>query len=175
MPLNRRQVPANLPVQGWDFDITTSTSQESTSMSKKKKRKKNKELPSKQKPRPTPPGELKISEAILKVNEPLMARYQEPHRIKAIIFLTVMAWNISLFKGEKRIELQEEMIEELPAALGAEDVGIFLDSLEMLIERKEKMFPDVQEYILDHKVSFEGATFSLNVTAVPITEREKQN
>ena len=54
-------------------------------------------------------------------------------------------------------------------------MGIFLDSLEMLIERKEKMFPGVQEYILDHKVSFSGTTFSLNVTAVPITEREKKN
>ena len=40
----------------------------------------------------------------------------------------------------KDAELQEQMIEKLPAALGAEDLGIFLDSLEMLIERKEKMF-----------------------------------
>ncbi len=83
-------------------------------------------------------------------------------------------WDLA-FKGEKRIELQEQMIEKLPTALGAEDVSIFLDSLEMLIERKEKMFSDVQEYIIDHKVLFSGTTFSLNVTAVPITEREKQN
>ena len=144
-------------------------------MSKKKKKKKRKGKISKPVLKQTPPGELKISEAILRVNEPLRNRYQEPHRIEAIIFITVMAWNISLFKGEKRTELQEQMIEKLPAEFGGEDVGIFLDSLEMLIERKEKMFPGVQEYILDHKVSFSGTTFSLNVTAVPITEREKKN
>ena len=66
------------------------------------------------------------------------------------------------------------MIEKLPPDLDGEGVGFFLDSLEMLIERKEKMFPDVQEYILDHKVSFSGTIFTLNVTAVPITEREKK-
>jgi hypothetical protein len=144
-------------------------------MSKKKKKKKRKGKISKPVLKQTPPGELKISEAILRVNEPLRNRYQEPHRIEAIMFITVMAWNISLFKGEKRTELQEQMIEKLPAEFGGEEVGMFLDSLEMLIERKEKMFPGVQEYILDHKVSFSGTTFSLNVTAVPITEREKQN
>jgi len=144
-------------------------------MSKKKKKKKRKGKISKPVLKQTPPGELKISEAILRVNEPLRNRYQEPHRIEAIMFITVMAWNISLFKGEKRTELQEQMIEKLPAEFGGEEVGMFLDSLEMLIERKEKMFPGVQEYILDHKVSFSGTTFSLNVTAVPITEREKKN
>ena len=144
-------------------------------MSKKKKKKKRKGKISKPVLKQTPPGELKISEAILRVNEPLRNRYQEPHRIEAIMFITVMAWNISLFKGEKRTELQEQMIEKLPAEFGGEEVGMFLDSLEMLIERKEKMFPGVQEYILDHKVLFSGTTFSLNVTAVPITEREKQN
>ena len=143
-------------------------------MSKKKKKKKRKGKVSKPIPKPTPPGELKISEAILRVNEPLRTRFKEPHRIETIISLTVMAWNISLFKGEKRIELQEQMMEKLPAALGGEDVGMFLDSLEFLIERKEKIFPDVQEYILDYKVSFSGTNFSLNVTAVPVTEREKK-
>ena len=102
-------------------------------MSKKKKKRKGKT--SKPLPKPTPPCELKISELILRINEPLRARYQEPHRIETIIFLTVMAWNISLFEGEKRTELQQQMIEKLPGNLGGEDVGIFLDSLEMLIDR----------------------------------------
>ena len=81
-------------------------------MSKKKKKKKRKGKISKPVLKQTPPGELKISEAILRVNEPLRNRYQEPHRIEAIMFITVMAWNISLFKGEKRTELQEQMIEK---------------------------------------------------------------
>jgi hypothetical protein len=142
-------------------------------MSKKKKKKKGKAL--KQVPKPTPPGELKISEAILKMNEPLRNRYQEPHRIQTIIYLSVMAWNLSLFKGEERTELQEKIVEKLPPEFGGEDVAMLFDNIEMLIERKEKEFPDIREYIIDHQVSFSGDSFSLTVSAVPLKEKEKQN
>jgi len=143
-------------------------------MSKKKKRKKTKLSSLRHIPKPTQPGEIKISEAVLKINEPLRNRYQEPHRIESIIFFTVMAWNISLFKGEERTELQEKILEKFPPELGGEDVAILLDNLEMLIDRKEKMFPDIREYIIDHKVSFSGDSFSLNVTAAPIKERKNK-
>ncbi|MCD6356348.1 MAG: hypothetical protein J7L66_03585 [Anaerolineaceae bacterium] len=142
-------------------------------MSKKKTRKQNKRRTSKQEPKPTQQGGVKISEAILRINEPLRNRYQEPHRIEMIIYLTVMAWNISLFKGEERTELQEKIIEKLPQDFGGEDVAVLLNNLEMLIERKEKEFPDIREYIMDHQVSFSGNSFNLNVTAAPIKERKE--
>ena len=142
-------------------------------MSKKKKKKRKGKI-SKPVPKPTPPGELKISEAVLRLNEPLRARYQEPHRIEMIIYLTVMAWNISLFEGEKRTELQEKFIEKLPPEFGGEDVAVLLDNLEMLIERKEKEFPDIREYIMDHQVLFSGNSFTLNVTAAPLKERKEK-
>ena len=142
-------------------------------MSKKKNRKQNKRRTSKQEPKPTQQGGVKISEAILRINEPLRNRYQEPHRIEMIIYLTVMAWNISLFKGEERTELQEKIIEKLPQDFGGEDVAVLLNNLEMLIERKEKEFPDIREYIMDHQVSFSGNSFNLNVTAAPIKERKE--
>ena len=140
----------------------------------KKKRKKTQKGTHKQQPKPTQQGGMKISEAILRINEPLRNRYQEPHKIETIIFLTVMAWNISLFKGEERTELQEKILEKLPQDFGGEDVAILFDNLEMLIERKEKEFPDIREYIIDHQVSFSGNSFTLNVTAAPIKERKKQ-
>ena len=143
-------------------------------MSKKKKRKSNKRRPSKQEPKPTQAGEIKISEAILRINEPLRNRFQEPHRIETIIYLTVMAWNLSFFKGEERTELQEKILEKLPPDFGGEDVALLLDNVEMLIERKEKKFPDIREYIIDHKVTFSGNSYSLTVSAVPIGERKKQ-
>jgi len=90
-----------------------------------------------------------------------------------VIFLTVMAWNMSLFEGEERTEFQEKIMEKLPPDFGGEDVAVLLDNLEMLIERKEKMFPDIREYIMDHQVIFSGNSFKLNVTAAPIKERIK--
>jgi hypothetical protein len=143
-------------------------------MSKKKKRKKSQKLTTKKEPKPTQPGEIKISEAILRMNEPLRNRYQEPHRIQTIIYLSVMAWNLSLFKGEERTELQEKIIEKLPPDFGGEDVAMLFDNVEMLIERKEKEFPDIREYIIDHQVSFSGTSFSLTVSAVPLEERSQK-
>jgi hypothetical protein len=81
-----------------------------------------------------------------------------------------MAWNISLFEGEERTELQEKIVEKFPPDFGGEDVAILLDNLEMLIERKEKEFPDIQEYIMDHQVQFSGNSLTLNVTAAPLKE-----
>ena len=143
-------------------------------MSKKKKRKKNIRRSVKQESKPAQPGGIKISEAILRINEPLRNRYQEPHRIEMVVFLTVMAWNMSLFEGEERSELQEKIIEKFPPDFGGEDVAVLLDNLEMLIERKEKMFPDIREYIMDHQVIFSGNSFKLNVTAAPLKERKEK-
>ncbi len=139
-------------------------------MSKKKKRKKNKRRSAKQEPKPTQASGIKISEAILRINEPLRNRYQEPHRIETIIYLTVMAWNLSLFEGEERTELQEKIVEKLPPEFAGEDVAMLFDNTEMLIECKEKEFPDIREYIIDHQVSFSGDSLSLTVSAVPIKE-----
>jgi len=143
-------------------------------MSKKKKRKKSQKRTSKQEPKPIQPGGIKISEAILRISEQLRNRYQEPHRIETIIYLAVMAWNISLFKGEERTELQEKIVEKFPQDFGGEDIAILLDSIEMLIERKEKEFLGIREYIIDHQVTFSGNSYSLTVSAAPIGEKKKQ-
>ena len=70
--------------------------------------------------------------------------------------------------------MQEKILEKLPPDFGGEDVALLLDNVEMLIERKEKKFPDIREYIIDHKVTFSGNSYSLTVSAVPIGERKKQ-
>jgi hypothetical protein len=143
-------------------------------MSKKKKRKKNKKRTAKEEPKPTLPGGMKISEAVLRISEPLLTRFQEPHKIENIISLTVMAWNISIFEGEERTELQEKIIEKFPQDFGGEDIALLLDNIEMLIARKDKLFPDIREYIIDHKVSFSGSSYNLTVGAVPVGDRKKK-
>jgi len=70
--------------------------------------------------------------------------------------------------------LQEKIIEKLPQDFGGEDVAVLLNNLEMLIEGKEKEFPDIREYIMDHQVLFSGNSFTLNVTAAPLKERKEK-
>ena len=50
--------------------------------------------------------DIKISEAILNLAEPLREHYREPHRIQAIISMAVMAWNIALFPEEEQAHVQ---------------------------------------------------------------------
>src|SRR5438067_9459249 len=73
---------------------------------------------------------IKISEAILTLAEPLRAHYREPHRLQAIMAITVMAWNISLFPDEEHANVQGMLLESLPPQLSGEDVGVLVSTID---------------------------------------------
>ena len=83
-------------------------------------------------PPPTRP-DIKISEAILTLAEPLRTQYREPHRMQVIISLAVMAWNIALFPDEEQSHVQGMLLERLPPQLGGEDVGVLLSTIDTLV------------------------------------------
>jgi hypothetical protein len=122
----------------------------------------------------TPPQQtrpaIKISEAILTLAEPLRAQYREPHRMQAIIAITVMAWNIALFPDEEQPHVQGMLLESLPPQLGGEDVGVLLSTIDTLIARKNLLYPHVREYILKHDLSVVGNRVTLTVGTAPVPE-----
>ena len=120
-------------------------------------------------PQPTRPA-IKISEAILKLAEPLRAHYREPHRLEAIIALAVMAWNIALFPDEEHAQVQGMLLESLPPQLSGEDVGVLLSTMDTLIARKRLLYPQVREYILTHQLSFVDNKVTLSVGTTPVPE-----
>ncbi len=120
-------------------------------------------------PQPTRP-DIKISEAILTLAEPLRAHYREPHRLEAIIALAVMAWNIALFPDEEQSHVQGMLLERLPPQLGGEDVGVLLRTIDTLIARKNLLYPNVREYILTHNLSHADNTVTLTVGTAPVPE-----
>ena len=63
------------------------------------------------------PPKIKISEAILKLSEPLRQKYTDSRRIRGIIGMTVVAWNISLFPKEEHVNIQEKALDALPENL----------------------------------------------------------
>ena len=111
---------------------------------------------------------IKISEAILTLAEPLRARYREPHRMQAIIAITVMAWNIALFPDEEQSHVQGMLLESLPTQLSGEDVGVLLSTIETLIARKNLLSPHVREYILTHNLSLVDNRVTLTVGTAPV-------
>jgi hypothetical protein len=113
---------------------------------------------------------IKISEAILTLAEPLRAHYREPHRMQAIIAITVMAWNIALFPDEEQPHVQGMLLESLPPQLGGEDVGVLLSTIDTLIARKNLLYPHVREYILKHDLSLVGNRVTLTVGTAPVPE-----
>ena len=121
-------------------------------------------------PSPQTRPAIKISEAILNISEPLRAHYREPHRMQAIIAITVMAWNIALFPDEEQPHVQGMLLESLPPQLGGEDVGVLLSTIDTLIARKNLLYPHVREYILKHDLSLVGNRVTLTVGTAPVPE-----
>ena len=117
------------------------------------------------------PSKIKISEAILKLSEPLRQKYRESHRAQVIISMTVMAWNISLFPKEEQVHVQEMLIDALPEKLGAEDVSLLLENIDILIERKNKEYPHIREFIHNYQLSFSGDTITLSVSTTTVPEK----
>ena len=120
-------------------------------------------------PQQTRPA-IKISEAILKISEPLRAHYREPHRMQAIISIAVMAWNIALFPDEEQTHVQGMLLERLPPQLGGEDVGVLLSTIDTLIARKRVLYPQVREYILTHQLTLVDNKVTLSVGTAPVPE-----
>jgi hypothetical protein len=127
-------------------------------------------------PPPTRPA-IKISEALLNISEPLRMQYREPHRMQAIIAITVMAWNIALFPEDEQPHVQGMLLESLPPQMGGEDVGVLLSTIDTLIARKNLLYPHVREYILKHDLSFvnDRVTLTVGTAPVPATIRRRSS
>ena len=150
-------------------------------MSNKSKRKNTRQV-AKQKRRRTPsnlslavpsqplPPDFKISAAILHLAEPLRTLYREPHRLQAIMAITVMAWNIALFPEDEQPHVQGMLLERLPPQMDGEDVGVLLSTIDTLIARKRLLYPQVREYILTHQLSLVDDKVTLSVGTAPVPE-----
>ena len=139
-------------------------------MANKKKPRKQKPKTLKQQPAGLPAHDIKISEAILKLSEPLRQKYTDSHRTKVIISMSVMAWNISLFPKAEQVNAQGMLLDALPKTFSAEDVSVFLENIDILIERKNKDYPHIRKYIHKYQLSFSGDTITLTAGTAPVPE-----
>ena len=115
--------------------------------------------------------DIKISEAVLKLCEPLRQKYREPHQTQGIISMTVMAWNVSLFENEDQDHVRGILVDALSKQLVRQDVAVLLGSLETLIAQKRKDYPHVREYILKHQLSFSGDAMTLTVATSSVPDK----
>ena len=139
-------------------------------MANKKKPRKQKPKTLKHQPAGLPTYEIKISEAILRLSELLISRWRASHISQGMITLTAMAWNISLCPQEGQVDVQGMLLDVLPKQLSAKDIASLSEDIDILIERKNRDYPHIREYILKYHPTFSGDTVTLTVETAPVPE-----
>lgn len=116
---------------------------------------------------------IKISEAILKISEPLMTKYPQSGRITVLIDLAIAAWNISLASGDTRENIENRIVELMPEQLDAVDVAVIVEQMDMLVERKNKLYSHIRYFIVSHNLSFDDdGQLTLDIDSAPIAEHD---
>lgn len=121
---------------------------------------------------PTPEGEARMSAVILQVAEPLLKQHgKTPQRAEAIIMLTIAGWNKSMFPPDKQPLIEKDLIDSfVPREGNAEDVGVAVQIMDMVVERRERLFPDLRKIVVDYKCSISGGRLTLEVRSAPIPD-----
>jgi hypothetical protein len=121
---------------------------------------------------PTPEDEAKMSAVILQLAEPLMKQHgKNAERAQAIIMLTIAGWNKSMFPPDKQPLIEKDLIDAfVPKDGSAEAVGVAVEVMDIIAERRQKLFPDLRKIIVDHEVEISGGRLTLNVTSSPIPD-----
>ena len=111
---------------------------------------------------------IKISEAILQIAEPLMNKYPKREHVTVLIDLAVFAWNISLASGEKREEIEDKVIDLMPEELDAVDIAAIVEQTDVLVERKNNLYPDIRYLISSYNLSFDDfGQLTLDINSAP--------
>ena len=121
---------------------------------------------------PTPEGEAKMSAVVLQLAEPLLKQHgKTPQRAEALIMLTIAGWNKSMFPPDKQPLIEKDLIDSfVPEEGNAEDVGVAVQIMDMVIERRERLFPDLRKIVVDYECSISGGRLTLEVRSAPIPD-----
>ena len=124
---------------------------------------------------PTPSGEPKMSAVLLELAQPLIRRPgTSVQQAKSIIALTVAAWNKCLLPAGSQPLLEKEIVDIFVPQDGfAEDVGIVVEVVDMIAERRARLFPDIRKVVVDYELSFQARALTLGVTSAPIPDAPK--
>ena len=119
---------------------------------------------------PTPEGEAKMSAVILQLAEPLIKKHgKTAERAEAILMLTIAGWNKSMFPPGKQPMIEKDLIDAfVPKDGSAEAVGVAVEVMDFVAERRQRLFPDLRKIIVDYEVTIGGGRLTLGVSSAPI-------
>ena len=118
----------------------------------------------------TPEGEAKMSAVILQLAEPLIKQHgTTAERAKTILMLTIASWNKSMFPPHKQPLVEKDLINAfVPKDGSAQAIGMAVEVMDIIAERRQELFPDLRKIIVDHEVVVGSDRLTLNVSSAPI-------
>jgi hypothetical protein len=121
----------------------------------------------------TPPGEPRMSAVLLEIAAPLLEKHgKTAERAKTIIALTVAGWNKSQFPAERQPAVETDLIDcFVPRDSSAEAVGVAIDMMDFVADRRARLYPDLRKVVVDFEVIIADGRLTLNATSAPLRDR----
>ncbi len=140
---------------------------------------------SKGKKRTFPPGrgrvfvlgaEPKMSEVILDLADPLIdGDVSNAKEVDLIVQLTIAAWNKAMLSADKQDASEKQIIDILvPRDGDAELVGTVIQALDIVEERRKKLFPSFRRYIVDYDLHVSDGRVALNIISSPVSDAQEK-
>ena len=139
-------------------------------MSKKKKKSKKRTAPAGRGRVVVLGGVPKMSEVILDLADPLLdGDVSNAKEVDFIVQLTIVAWNKAMASADRQDAMQKEIIDTLvPPDGDAEQVETIIQALDIVEERRKKLFPNLRRFVVDYDLQVSEGRVALNVLSESI-------
>ena len=113
-----------------------------------------------------------MSEVILDLADPLLdGDVSNPKTVDFIVQLTIAAWNKSMFPADRQAAMEKDIIDTLvPPDGDAEQVATIIQAMEIVDDRRTKLFPNLRRYVLDYDLHVSEGRVALNVVSESMSE-----
>jgi hypothetical protein len=108
---------------------------------------------------------IKMSEVILELADPLLdGDVSNAKEVDFIVQLTIAAWNKAIFPADRQAAMEKEIIDTLVPPDGkAEQVGTVIQALDIVDERRKKLFPNLRRFVVDYDLQVSEGRVALNI------------
>ena len=106
-----------------------------------------------------------MSEVILELADPLLdGDVSNAKEVDFIVQLTIAAWNKAMFSFDRQAAMEKEIIDTLvPPDGDAEHVGTIIQALDIVEERRKKLFPNLRRFVVDYDLQVSEGRVALNI------------
>jgi len=112
-----------------------------------------------------PSGAVKMSDVIRNFAEPLLLESVTDAEVKDAIKFSIIVWNASLVPSPERENVVKTLIKELSNPDLPDHIESVKSYIDMLLERKKDLFPDIDRAVFDCQFSGSGSKLRLDVVS----------